>query len=416
MFINFLLIIMCILILVIIHKIDKNLYNPMFILFVQWLFILILCFINIYQYKITIEAFFIIFLGLIGSIVSFLFMAYLKKFKPTYSKKILNVKLSNKRYNVLFIFLIVAIFVVFLLSLNVIQMILSGVDYAIIRYTYLEDILQNPILNLLLSYFAKPLALFMIPVSLVLFQSDIKSKKNIVLLILSIILVLMISFVLGERFIVMDLALGFLLSFLIMKQNFSSKVYKKVKKKLYIILCLFIIVFFSITSARGTDAFKTIYTYSSGCLPHMSIKLETVNNFTYGFTSLNGVFRPFFQLIDENNQQFIAGEEALENIEKATIIGEDIRFNGFISIFYYFYVDFGYVGVFLFSLILGIIMSNIYINMSKTMNSYLIIKYCLFMFLYLSSYFQFLLSVLNLPIALLMYYLLFQKKRIKFIY
>lgn len=79
--------------------------------------------------------------------------------------------------------------------------------------------------------------------------------------------------------------------------------------------------------------------------------------YTYGMASLQGVFRPVinvFELITGNDFQLLNYASEVSDIANSSIrLSSSVLYNAFVTPFYYFYIDFGWGGICVLSLIFG---------------------------------------------------------------
>ena len=183
----------------------------------------------------------------------------------------------------------------------------------------------------------------------------------------------------GKRIILMYLILCLYLSYSLNRKKNKASPYSnhKMSKKKKIILALLIsvpilaLVFVAlfVTAARdgGIDLFKSIYYYLCGCIPNMEINLSKFNYdyYTYGLTFISGLIRPFITLFSRSTNVplsdiFKASDAFLFDASSTNIIAPGVSYNAFVTMFYFFYRDFGFFGVIFESFILGLALSFLY--------------------------------------------------------
>lgn len=409
--------------------IERNVYSPIFILLTIWIVIFVLCGVNEYNYNISDKVYLVVMLGLVASFVGFVVSknSYKQKKRTQFD---FEVTISGRLFYVVFFTQIIGLIVLLSFAFVVKDLVASGVDYYQIRYQYLDRVLENRLTGLMYSYVIRPGLVFLMPLTTYNFFINTKNKLYIAMFVTEILSVLLVVYNLGERYIFMDFVICLITVFLIvknkvkLKNKISKKLLKRTKRLVLTGLVAFLIVFIVISNGRGSDINETLYTYLSGCMPHMSQKIESFDSaksYTYGMTSFQGVFRPIYKVIEVINGQdissglFYVAELHKEMIETPGIIGDGILFNGFISMFFYFYIDMGMIGVVIISFVMSLIISRAYMKLKYNGNSYSLICYCLLVSVYSSSFFQFQFSSLNLAMALLMYYLycMLGKRRIR---
>lgn len=399
--------------------VEKNIYSPMFILLGIWTIIIALCYINEYNYIISEKTYYIVMNGLISSFVGYIVTESLYM-KNEIDNIVINEQyLINKGiYLLIFLFQLIGLVVLVSFAIIVKNLVANGVDYYTIRYSYLDKVFSNQISGLLYSYIIRPGLVFLMPLTIYNILTESKNKLFVFMFMTEVISIFLVVYNLGERYIFMDFTICLMVIFLIIRNQRKDAKIKKIVKKTRRLTILaffaFLIVFFIVTNGRGSDARETFYTYLSGCLPHMSLKVESfdfVKDYTYGVTSFQGFLRPLYKVLEfwgfhpASNGLFHNSEMHKAMIEAPVYIGNHILFNGFISMFFYFYVDMGNIGVSVISFMVSVIICHSYMKIKYKPNKYNLLHYCLLISIYSSSFFQFGFSSLNLALALIMFYI-----------
>lgn len=122
------------------------------------------------------------------------------------------------------------------------------------------------------------------------------------------------------------------------------------------------------------DFFSSIYFYFCGCIPHTSIRLETIDfEYTFGFTFLSGMLRPFMLVY-----KYLFGGGSFPHLYQVSIdipstlqsptvyVADGHAFNAFVLPFYYFYNDGGFIAVALESLLYGFFCTYTYERYKRT--------------------------------------------------
>lgn len=118
---------------------------------------------------------------------------------------------------------------------------------------------------------------------------------------------------------------------------------------------------------------KSVYIYFCGCVRNLEINLNKITEnmeYTFGVSLLSGLVRPVFTFLRfvlkiPLPQLFNVSDHMLEIASSTNIIGEGLRYNAFVTGFYFFYCDAGYIGVVLDSFLLGLALSFIYFFAGK---------------------------------------------------
>ena len=214
--------------------------------------------------------------------------------------------------------------------------------------------------DIVFTYIARPMqyvvAIYFIELLLT------KTRDKIVKLVAFCIIIL--YFVAsGSKFSLAEYVIFMFAYFLYFPPEKNTQLSSIYKKGMRFALFMIIIIIGAMTLSSDNDVLGSLYCYLCGCLPHSDQALE---KFTLLPPFLGGVsFNGFLTLIKtplaivgvlDNLQQYGAYcFETMNMLEETSYIGDGIRYNAFVSMFTYFYIDGGYPGVFILSLIFGIL-------------------------------------------------------------
>lgn len=187
------------------------------------------------------------------------------------------------------------------------------------------------------------------------------------------------------------------------------------------ILCGIIFMMYQLSIHRTNNAAYEfayqLYVYFCGCVPHMSLRFDTVNfEYTYGMTLISGFLRPIMLVY-----KYLIGNGLFPEVYQRTIdIGTTLQsavtisrghtFNAFVLPFYYFYVDGGLIGVIIDSFIYGFFCSHAYSNFKKTRTKYSETKYLFVIVLIGTSMIRYNLGLVYFAFAYLYIRLLYKRK------
>lgn len=153
----------------------------------------------------------------------------------------------------------------------------------------------------------------------------------------------------------------FIVLFYRKKYSLSKKVKRMMKYGIFIIVLLCVIIY-KITLMRNVEAdiFANMYAYIVGCMPLLTLHLnEAISSIrTYGAMSLNGFLYPIFFVLNYLHiysypDAFVDAQFVKESLEVFMPLSPDITMNAYVTLFYYFYIDFGYLGIALGSFVFG---------------------------------------------------------------
>lgn len=398
----------------------KNWINPISIF--SGLFLIIITLYSYHFYGLhyaSDQALKCIFMGSISFSIGGLLRIFLFN-KKKRNKNFILEKMDATNYNlVLMMNIIVLIIVIFMLPW-VIKMLRSGYSFSYIHIVW--DTEESSLAMLpgyalfVFQYIVRPWIVALPTVFSVILYADDKSRKRFIVLVLSAVDILLYSVISGGRGGLVFLLLQVFLAALLLGK--TIKLTWKYRIGIIIIIIMATVLFLKIESARGGDAIRTFYVYVCGCVPFLSKKLDYVkyafNNrlfygtmTTYGFVRIvkpifirMGLFTTFF------NEHILAFDT-----QGREVIGKNLSYNAFVTPFYYFYNDFGYLGVCLFSFIYGYISVKIRDILYKTRSLRSFAMYLFVLFGLVTSMIRFQFVFYINVIALIYIMLVFPKKQ-----
>lgn len=271
-------------------------------------------------------------------------------------------KLNKKFFDIVFwlalLFLITRIVVV-------ISLVRSGINFAVIRYSYMDQIYQSDTTMIIYKFLLSPL-IFTYIAGFTAYTITNK-KIDVRFMIKSMLLVISEYVVEGDRSIIFFMIAGMLLAVWFSKNNFS----KKTKREIRRLFAVFVILFILVIIIRGNSILESIYTYLVGCFNFFDNRINHVGKFTYGVTSFQGVLRPIMGIIErlggEWNKFEIATDFMMSLQNNVIFLNKDSSqiMNYFATCFIWFYKDGGMIGVCVISLIYGMFSNILYKNMIK---------------------------------------------------
>jgi len=407
---------------------EKNIFNPVFLFSGFYGCLALLSYLQLYgMIETSTNAYFIIFLGILSfNIGVLLFRVFFYKVRLTRAYK--TPKINHDRVKTRILFLAVLSMTTFsayrlmgvvpLLmqgySLDHVRMVYFGAEVNGIGITHLTQIIEM-FINL-------PLLYAIMPIILIELLSGEKRTIGKVTIILSIIWIVLATLVSGGRATIYILAV---------EAIFIVFIYKKrrlINKKLAIRIFLFLItalafMYFLSIKRRNTgeyDFLYALYVYFSASIPHMSYRLDTINvmdSMTYGMTFFSGVLRPIMIAIKWATGNFPdIYQRTLEIgsiLQTPVNIGTGKTYNAFATTFFYFYYDLGYLGVFIDSLLYGLISGFFYYQMKRNKSRRNVALYLLIIQGILTSMIRFPFILVYYTYAFLVIYLLYSKIKIR---
>lgn len=277
------------------------------------------------------------------------------------------------------IYTVVLAFTVAMASRSI-PLLLSGVSMNTIRFNY-SNIEAGLVINSTLLYSIEVYLVqtteFAAVVLLPIVLTDKNSVKKFILLFeLAAFLVLHI-FVTGARSFLIDVAILLVLYMLINKQYRARfrRYFNRIPKLILVLVGIgAIYVVIAMTQMRKGDALsitEEIYQYFAIPFPLLDIKLgimDKTQNFTNGLTLLNGLLRPVFLLGRilgiKFPQAYAAATDLIADNNIFYYVGSG-RANSFVTLFYYFYMDFGILSVILGCFAYGYFSQSMYKAMKR---------------------------------------------------
>lgn len=377
---SLLIVIVCALFLLIGFALEKKIYGPMVLFNFWWGITIFISGFGFFGFYIPSPKTYLI---MLLAIISFNFPIIVlskKKFKDQAfqgNENELNFNQNNIKKFLLTIHIVIIVYLLSL-SIEVLGLLLSGMNYSMVRYLYFYGDITNVYETLVMNWFITPLIYFsMILISILFFQQDKKNKLNNYLFITTILCISLQSFSSGGRGIVLSAALIFLLSFLMHRGKRNISFFKKMKiRAFFFVLIGGLIIITIFRTGLNTNIFDAIFQTVIGYYTAPYIYFEKLSEYTsmvqeevrlYGAMFFSGIIdifiiglrflgvaikQPSFYLA-EYNQTFL-------------LVGNNISYNAFPNMVYTFIYDFGLAGVILGPMAFGFMAKLVYQKMIST--------------------------------------------------
>lgn len=353
--------------------IKRDLLNPNIYFLGIWFISLFLANLHLYDMmEISEKSLLIIGIGLLG-----FFCGNMSFFKIRQPVKLGANIISEKSEYVLnrvvvYIILIVSLLFNIFMSITVISLLKSGVSYSSVRdalYGYSginETIFRSTFLNTFFNWIDMPCIYTIVPIVL---TSIFEKKYNKLFFILCVVDIVLFTFATSGRMLIFTIVvqLFFLLKYY--RINVSKKALKRIQK----LIIFSIIVLIAITVMRqkesvGIDGHvSSYYSYFSINIPLMSYWVDYADQYgirCYGnafFKGIVALINFFLNKIDISTPLYIYTDQIINLTQNNWIeIFPKNWYNAYVSLFFYFYIDFGILGVFVGSLVYGKIANYIY--------------------------------------------------------
>jgi len=347
---------------------DKKFYNPITSLSLIMFILVFLSALRLFDLIETSPYTFF----LIGIFMFFITLGYYfitlstSTFKKTNMKKIVVHEKYKIRYRVVYIVFLIVIFIIIYRLYLVINLLNLGYTFSQIRSNTLNIVEFSNYYSLIYQYIAKPIVFLSIPLGIIDFYIG---KKKIIYF--TIILIVFLSLVEGGRFILYYFIVLNIISYSIFKSKIKIK--KSIMTVSTIITILIILLVYFISDSRGIENyFEHTYLYLAGSIPHLSLRISQIRNYTYGFTFISGFVKPIFVFLNGlgilSYPEFYINVLSYANVEDVVFIANNTTYNAFVTPVFYFYLDFGIIGVILYSIIYGMLLGFSYSLIKRKMN------------------------------------------------
>jgi oligosaccharide repeat unit polymerase len=407
---------------------ENNIYNPL-VLFCGFMgLISVLASFQFYGLNKTSEkAYLIIILGIFGFIIGTrMYRVFFRNIKTNFPKNGIKVEHNIPRTKLLFIAVLgMTIFSAYRFA-GILPLILQGYALDYIRLVYFgvefDGIGISHTTAVIEMFLNLPLLYALVPIIALDLVSGRDRKLSRFTLILAIIWISLTTVVSGGRATLYIVGVELVFAALILNRKF--KISNKTKKNILLIIITAIIFMFYMTVNRTKtgeyDIFYSLYVYFSGSMPHMSYRLDTIdfsNHYTYGMTFFSGLLRPFMIIYKWIFGSFPDLYQRTLDIgvllQSAVDIGTGKTFNAFVPSFFYFYFDYGYVGVIMDSILYGIVSEYFYIKMKFNMTKRNIALYLLIIQGMLTSMIRYPFILVHYTMAFFVIYIFYRRTRVK---
>lgn len=258
-----------------------------------------------------------------------------------------------------------------------------------LTYVILRDFIAVPIVFAVICYFLAKTAL---------------GEFSIKWMLYTFLLVTLDIFALFEQLCIYALGVGiiFTVLYIFTTKKINIKIQKKIKKYFKYILVVLVILIIILTNLREISLFEQIYSYLSCSITLFSIDFNEfldlsrdsfVGQYTYGLASFQGVVRHLFAILERMGVSSDLFDSASYFYANYLILPKYVTpggtYNSFVTMFLYFYKDFGFVGMFIIPFLLGAMIQRVFIKFTKNPDVY---KLSIYIFLVIGLFFSYIQS------------------------
>ena len=336
-----------------------------------WVAIIFLASLELFEMiEVSSRTYFIIFIGGLGYIIGYFLSQNFRGVSIAIHNKRLT-KIDFPKYEIRYKLAYIAMFIVcvfYLYSLiKIVLLLREGTDYGTIRTMMLhggEDGIERLYTNLeslFSQYIVVPSVFICVPLSLISVVRGEAKKSFIALTFFDLILYVICT---GSRIILASLIVQIVYLMIIYRVTVPKRVTKWLKKIILIGVIAIIIITFMRRSEYwekiNYTIFQSYYSYACLCVPLLDTWLDIIdtNNYiTYGLASLKPLLSIpdviFRQFGISNLDSYYYTVDILNSTEDYFWVFDNKNYNAFVTLFFYFYLDFREIGVFLGSLFYG---------------------------------------------------------------
>lgn len=401
------------------YLVERNLYNPVFLLCCEWTMLMLLHSMNLTGLlPASVKALCIVLIGIVMFTVGCTVVKIISKQRLVKINRNKDMRLNEGEIKKVILYALVGIAIIVLLSMagTALYYLRRGYSFWSIRYVLAGEILQTSFISRLNVYVVKPIGYVIIPIAI--YRTFLKMRDGKILLLLSLVIVFLQAVSTGGRLIVLYFICSFVIFYYIMKDKIRMS--RKMKFGLIIAVAVVILLMILLSIIRETSFTKSLYDYAVTSITFLSIKLE---QFESNYKPCNGMFswygitNPISKIIEA----LFGGDfsqnvnRLLEFLDKPVIVDSNRGiFNYFATAFFRFYADFKYVGVGIFSFLWGCISMHYYQNFQRSQCIRNIIMYNLIIYGIIISVMTFLFSDVAIVTAIVFIYIITQSDKHRF--
>lgn len=387
--------------------IKKDWISPNIFMGTIWFISTLFIWLNPYNVmKITDKSILIIILGLV-----FFFIGNIKFFKITYTfngEKIFNISRFNE-FNKPICYSLLSITFCFnsFMFLKVIALLKTGIPYSNIRDILFEYGEQTGLFkSSFVSTFYDWIIVPAVSILLIILIINLFVKK-LPILFNMITLLNMILYVFSSSGRILMMHAVVLLFFCY--KFFNIQIPKKTKKNIALIgiSVIYLLLIMTYFRTKDSTAVSTLYSYFCIDIPLLSYWVEYIDNndiMSFGNSFFRGILEGVNFLLGKLNLStplFWEMQEVYSLIQNSWIeVFPRNWYNAYVSCFFYFYFDFGLLGVILGSFIFGKLSSSLYNLLKKERNLLSIILYMIIIQVIIDSFMRWQLGTLTYIIIL----------------
>lgn len=398
--------------------IKKKLVSPVCMFSGIWFFILLVYRVTISQLSpVSDSTHIILLLGIsffaLGSVLYEMLAQYRSGGRKTYYKKELAVNgyKDELRYSWILPLCIISTLCLLPDAWDALKSFLSGNTFQMLRAQHSEgsSVITNRIVLVTLNYIVNPFCVLIVPICAIDF---IMGQKKKWLLGFTMLITFLQTFITGGRIQLVYIPLHFLIVFFYAKGKI--RISRKIRRAIIagVVMAVFALNF--VTTSRGSSwQNQTFGLYVSGGIPLMDHYLSNINgHYSFGAAALSGYLRTAFSLLENigfGYPAFLTNIQSFMDVEKVVGIGA-LQMNAFVTCFYYFFLDGGFIGVAVESALYGALAKFCYLK-SKQNSQKMLAIYCLILQGIVFSMVRFQFIIISYCLSFILIQFLFVEKK-----
>lgn len=291
------------------------------------------------------------------------------------------------------VFMIISVVAWCIIAVMTMGELLSGIPYKVVRDNYGRSFSENPLFTSpFVNFVVKWILVPMVHVIIAKIAYSIFDKHYTKYYYIGAIVILAAYvFSTGSRIILLYTVVQILFLFFVKEKGRRKKfnLGKKLKRgiKLAIIAAVVTIVVVTMfrpsTVGSTTSTVATIYAYGSVAVPLLDHWVEYVDALgarTHGMAFIFGILQWLARLKFPMPSAYYECAELISYCSDTSIavFGSNV-YNAFDTVFFYFYLDFGYIGVAVESIIFGLLTSGMYRIVRRKQNEFMTIMFLIFL-------------------------------------
>ncbi len=364
----------------------KEKYNPLTLFSGFWLALMFLSTLELFNIKkADTKVYLIVLIGVFSYAIGCLIASELNvKFSISKRFQTSSDAQHNINYKILPVITLIISLIMTVYFLRTMTAMLQGYPLNYIRSNFTDLIIRNEFERLAWTFISWPLSLSIMPMGLYAFYVDGKSKGYLFASLLNTILLSICS---GGRVYLLFyiIQIAFFTIFTKKSVSFKGRLFRNIALIATFIIVINVAMYISDERQITTSPAESLYSYFTGCFQYLGFKLKQAGDvkysggiyFLYSPITLGLMILKNIGLI-KYPAKFLSAQATINALQEYTKVGNS-WFNAFATCFYYFYMDGGFFGVIIESIIYGYISYKIFRSLRSHPQARNIVLYSIFL-------------------------------------